>query len=177
MNLDGPLGIVDDATETVNVAENERGAFVGGETAGKAEGECVGVEHACELRHLHGAFTQACMLLDQAATRVRDECLFALQVDAPEFLVGYFSDIVPHGGFVNVVFPIIAEIAFEERVHLRRNPRRSMHAIGDRFYRHLVHVNTRPQELPHAARDIAMQFADTVMLRPLASGRDRSCHM
>ena len=45
-----------------------------------------------------------------------------------------------------------------------------MHAVSDQFNWHLVNVNARPEELPHAARDIAMQLADAVMLSRQCQG-------
>lgn len=38
----GTLRIVEDASETLGIAEEERGAFVGSEPAGEPDGECFG---------------------------------------------------------------------------------------------------------------------------------------
>ena len=45
MNLHRPVLVVEDRGQPVEVAEDQRAALVGGEAAGEADGQRVGIEH------------------------------------------------------------------------------------------------------------------------------------
>src|SRR5512138_3559241 len=59
--------------------------------------------------------------------------------------------------------PVRTQVTVEELVHLVRDPRAKMDAIGDMADRNLVGRHSRPKLLPHLAADTAMQFAHAVV--------------
>src|SRR5205807_3443729 len=65
--LDRTFGIVDHRGETLDVGENQVGALVGGEAAGKSDGERVWTEHLAEAHEIFPRLEAALGLLDGAA--------------------------------------------------------------------------------------------------------------
>ncbi len=58
--------------------------------------------------------------------------------------------------------PVVAQVAVEEQVHLRRHPALDVHAVGDVADRHLFLGTVGEQRLPHPPRDGAVQRADAI---------------
>src|SRR5581483_3915254 len=104
------------------------------------------------------------MVSAQTFARVVDQRLFSLHMDAPEFGVRYLVEFLPHSRLISMLGPVLAQIAFEKQIDLRANPGGRVNAVGDRIDWHFVSIYPWPEELPHAARNIAMQRADAVVM-------------
>ena len=81
---------------------------------------------------------------------------------------------IPESGGVDILFPILIEVVSEELIHLGRYPGGGMHSVSNGANRDLIHVQARPQELPHFACNHAMQFTDTIVMICELEGKD--CH-
>ena len=75
----------------------------------------------------------------------------------PEFAVIDVVDAFPNFRFGSVLLPAGSEMAIVKTRHLRREPRRHMHAVRNMADRHAIFVFARVQAAPHRARYFAMQ--------------------
>ncbi len=155
-NLHRTFRIVQDAPQVFGVAEDQRGALISGEAPCETNNEGVAIQHVFKLGHLDGTFAQAQVVTLQIATGIIDQRLLPLQVCLPQLLVRNLCDCIPEIGFIHVIFPVVTQVAFEERAHLGCNPGRCMDAIRDIINRYLVSIYPWPQELPHVPRDCSM---------------------
>src|SRR5579871_2730219 len=74
------------------------------------------------------------------------------------------GDGFPDLRLIDMLTPGLAQRAIIKLPQRRGQPGGRMYAIGDGGNRRFVHVNARPQELPHAPRHVAVQLADAVVL-------------
>ena len=72
-DLYGHVGAVDDIQQAVNIGEDEVGAFVCGETARKANGQCIGVDEHARRNDLHGMVAALSPTVTHALTHVEGE--------------------------------------------------------------------------------------------------------
>ena len=75
----------------------------------------------------------------------------------PQLAVVDAVDGVPRGGLGAPLGPVRAEMAVVELVHLLREPRADVNAVGDVADRHLFLGSSREERRPHGARDLAVQ--------------------
>jgi hypothetical protein len=166
------LRIVEDASETLGIAEEERGAFVGGETAGEPDGEGFGHENLFGL--VDGGLGSATIfeLSLKAAARKADKAFAAAFVSAPEFTGGNGLGALPKFGIGRLFAPLGAEIAVVELIHFKRDPTAEVDAVSDMTDRNFGFGQAGPDGIPHAAADGAMQLADGVAVSSEAEGED-----
>ena len=93
--LHGPILVVDDRGQAFEVAEDQRAALVGGEAAGEADGQRLGVEHLLGAGDLGRRRAAALELASQPAAGEGDEPLAAALVRAPQLVVGDVLDPLP----------------------------------------------------------------------------------
>src|SRR5579884_1626774 len=159
-DLHRALRIEQDAAQAFHIAKDERGAFVGGEAAREADKQRVGIEHMLEFLDLERPFAEPQML-----PRVGDQFLLAHPVRLPQLFVGKPVDmLIPECLFVDMAPPVFIQVAPEKLVHLWSDPRKRVDAVSDVADGHLIHVDAGPEELPHLARNAAVQAADAVVL-------------
>ena len=84
--LDGPLLVVDQFHDVFELLENQRRAFVGGEAAGEADGQRVGIQQLVEADEI--ALRDALALEQQTAAGEFDQFAAQFVAQRPEFLVG-----------------------------------------------------------------------------------------
>src|ERR1035441_3497412 len=84
--LDGALAVVRQFDDAVKVVKNQRGALVGGEAAGKTDGEGVGIEQLIEGDEIR--LRQALALDEEAAAGELDQFAAQLEAQGPKLLVG-----------------------------------------------------------------------------------------
>ena len=84
--LHGPLLVVREFHDVVELLEDQRRALVGGETAGEADGQRVGIQQLIEGDEI--ALRQALALEQQAAAGEFDQFAAQFVAQRPEFLVG-----------------------------------------------------------------------------------------
>src|SRR5438876_8458921 len=111
-NLDGALRIVQDAFETLDIAEDQRGSLVGSKAPCKANDERIRIEHILDLANLCRAFAQAEMLALQAAACILNKLLFTPNVCLPEFRIRNIVDMfIPECLLINITAPIWIKVA------------------------------------------------------------------
>src|SRR5579884_4187658 len=95
---------------------------------------------------------------------VGNEHLFALDVCLPEcFVRQAWYGAIPELLIVNVAAPIVIKVASKKFDHLWSHPRECVDAVGDVSNRDLVNFGPRPEELPHLARDLAVELTHAIM--------------
>src|SRR5881394_676454 len=105
------------------------------------------------------------MLLLQAAACVICQQSFTLPVYVPQLRVGNIVDaLIPEGLIIDMGAPIGVDIAAQQLIYSWCNPGEGMHAVGDIVDGYLVDIDAGPEELPHLARDCAVQLTDAIML-------------
>ena len=131
--LDRPVGIEQQRPESLHLAEQQRGAFVGRETPGEADGQHVRVEHG-----LTGSMSHH---VDEFAT--------ALVAHVPDLVMVEVLDLGP---FVLVgEVPVVADRTSEQFVDSVADPRPGVDAVGDVADRDLADGEIGPEATEHLA--------------------------
>ena len=125
------LGVVHHGREFLDIGQNQIGALVGGKAAGEADGERVRTEHAAQpLQHFR-RFAAALGLLHGPVAHKVQQPRFQVEMRFPEFAVVHVLDALPDFGLAAVLLPAGSEMTVVETKHLRRQPGRNVHAVGD----------------------------------------------
>ena len=95
--LHRPILVVDEGGEAVEVAEDQRAALVGGEAAGEADGQGVGIEHLVGAGDLGRRGAAVLELLLEPHAGEGDQPFAAAFVRSPQLGVGDVLDALPHG--------------------------------------------------------------------------------
>ncbi len=148
--LDGHFGVAEDREESSFVAEQEGAAFVGCESACKADGEGGGVECGSGAFDFECACAAGDELLADFASAPADEFFTAAAVDGPELGVGDFVDGLPGGGLLRVGAPLVAHVAVEEFGHVGAEPGADVYAVGYVPDGDFLFGYAWPHVLPHA---------------------------
>src|SRR5215831_17629740 len=80
----------------------------------------------------------------------------------PQFAVAESLDTLPYTRFAAVLRPIRPQMAIVKAEHLRRQPRRYVHAIRNMSDRNLILGLARIKARPHRPRDLAVERRDGV---------------
>lgn len=79
---------------------------------------------------------------------------------------------LPEFGVGRLFAPFGAEIAVVKLIHFERNPTAKVDTVGDMTDGNFGFGQTRPDGIPHAAADGAVQFANGVAIGGEAEGED-----
>ena len=155
--------VVEDRRQTFEVAEDQGAALVGGETAGKTDGQRFGIEHLVGAGDLRRRGAAALQLHMQPVAGEDNQPFASAFVGAPQLRVRDVVDLAPDAVIGRLVRPTdVAKIAVVKRGEIGRHPAAGVHAIGDRSDRDFRFGQVGPNRLPHVARHLAMQLADAV---------------
>src|SRR5882672_3499287 len=125
------FGIVHHGGEALEIGEDQVGALVGGEAAGKSDGQRVWTEHLAESRQNLARFEAALGLFDGAAADELEKLGLQAEMCLPEFAVVDVLNALPNFGVAAVLVPVGAEVAVVEPEHLRGQPGWNVNSIGD----------------------------------------------
>ena len=132
--LDRPVRVVDQAGEPVDVGEDQRRPLVGGEAAGEADRQDLGIERLLELRERRRRLAVAGELGQQALPGEDGELALLVQVRLPELAVRDSSDALPEALGVRLAVEVVevgVEEALEELAHGAADPGRGVDAVRD----------------------------------------------
>src|SRR5262249_31527232 len=87
---------------------------------------------------------------------------FQLQMYIPDLFVWNIHNAIPERNVVVTIHPFRAEIPIEQQTEFLSDPCRSVNAIRNGRDGDFIFGQIRPYDLPHAARDSAMQMAHSV---------------
>ena len=87
--------VVHDAGQTAEVAEEQQGPLVGGETSCETDGQDVGIEFAGHFHQVPRVVCTRGHAEPHAVLDERDGALAVLVEHAPDFFVRYVVDLVP----------------------------------------------------------------------------------
>ena len=104
-DLHRPVLVVEDRRQPVEVAEDQRAALVGGEAAGEADGQRLGIEHLVGAGDLGRRGAAALELLLEPAAGEGHQPLAAAFVRPPQLGVGDVLDALPDGRGRSAVRP------------------------------------------------------------------------
>ncbi len=116
-----------------------------------------GLKHPAQPLQHFGRFAAPLGLLDHPLPHEIQQPGLQVQVRFPEFAIVDVFDSFPDARFAAVLLPAGPEMAVVKAEHLRRQPGRHVHAVGDVADRNLVFRLARIQPRPHCARDFAVQ--------------------
>ena len=138
--------------QPVQVAQQQSGPLVGGETAREADGEGVGIEHFVGARRFPpGGRRGAAVGRAGAGGRRPPGARGGARGCATTLRPGWSPRALPKLG-VGVLFaPLRAQVAVVELVHFVRNPGAEVNAVGDRADGDFVLRHAGPEGLPHLA--------------------------
>ncbi|CAB4851774.1 unannotated protein [freshwater metagenome] len=145
--------------ESLRVAEHQREALVGRDTAGEPDGEDVRVKHALDPAKFGVGGTPLYPRRTEPTADVADEALAQNALGAPEVSGRDTPRRLPALILLGSILPNLCR---EQVADLARNPGSRVHPIGDRPDRHLVGVETRPEPGEHASAHRAVEQAHPV---------------
>ena len=160
--LDRHRRVVDERGEGIDVAEHQRGALVGGEAAGEADGQGIEAQGPAHRGDDFRRLAAALRLLGGAAAHGVDELHLQRLVRFPQLAIVDGVDAIPERGVAGARGPVGTEVAVVDLAHLRREPGRHVDAVGDVADRHAVFAAIGIQGAPHRARHFAVQRGDGV---------------
>jgi hypothetical protein len=91
----------------------------------------------------------------------------------PQLVVRDIEHAIDHARIVVTLEPVGPEVPLQQRAHLRRHPRRHVHAVGDERHRQVLVADARPDRLPHPLGHLAVQLTDAVHRTARAQGERR----
>ena len=109
-NLHGPFPIAENSLEPLHVAEEQRGALIGGETARESDGESVRIEHFRRIAQFRRGGFPARSGSRLPVANEGDQAAFAAAVDFKQFLVRNVRDQLPHVQVAPAAAPIGLEV-------------------------------------------------------------------
>ena len=112
-DLQRALAVGKKSGEALQIAKEQRAAFVGGKTARKTYRQRVRVELVEMPFGLGNGRALSAKLVAQVKTRKVDEALTAILVRVPQLAVGYFLDASPRMRVLLCQAPTVANMAFE----------------------------------------------------------------
>ena len=156
------LGIVHHGGQLFDVGQNQIGPLVGGEAAGKADGQRVRTEDPAQpLQHFR-RLVAALGLLDRAVADKIQQPGLQVEMGFPEFAIVHVLNSLPDRRVGVVLLPARPQMAVVKTEHLRRQPGRNVHAVGDVPDGNLVFGLARIEPGPHMPGHLAMQRGDGI---------------
>ncbi len=151
--------IREQAAQPLGIVEQQVGALVGGEAAGKAEGQNVRVEHLLGGGNGDRPMAAHRELPAQPAARVGNQSLAAAATHRPQLVIGQRRDLIVEGG-CGAAPALLAAGRRPQPVGIARVPARDVDAIGDMADRHLALWPAAKQRLEDVPADPAVLAAD-----------------
>ena len=141
--------------EPLLIAEEQRAAFVGGETASEPDRQNFRIENPIHAPNRFGRFARALARRADALAHEFHQTQFQFLVRLPQLRIGNVGDAPPEIRLGQMFFPI-AQILRIERGKFRRHPRFGVDAVGDTRDRHFVAGHTGPDIFPKRAAHFAV---------------------
>jgi len=161
-DLHWPARRRENRNQAVRIMEDQFRTLVPGEAAGEADRQRVRIEERPGRDDAGSADALFLPPLARALADEGEEVVAQQRADAPELVVRDLEDGLPDRGIIVAVQPSRLEVRVEQRFDVRGQPRRHVHAVGDRPHRSRLGGDTRPDRSPHVARDLSVELADPV---------------
>ncbi len=155
--LDGELLVVHDLGQTVEVGEEEMGAFVCCEAASKADDEGIGIDAVNDVHHCRRIALIGEPLFFEVAANEVDEFVFELDAHVPDFFIGDVEDAFPCLGVVLMLEYLWAELVHVEVFPLACGPCGHVDAICDISYMAFFPAVAFPDASEHLFRHFAVE--------------------
>ena len=169
--LHGIVGVVDDASQTVEVGEEQMSTLVGGETASEADEQGVGIDFVHQADDAAGVALIAKPRGAELLTDEIDELALQAHVGVPDFHVGHTVDGFPNGGIRLVVHERLVEVFLIKRAPFSGYPCREVDAVGNVAHVVLLGEIALPDAAEHLLADVAVNEADAVDLAAGVAGK------
>ena len=170
-DLDRHIRMRQDALEPFDVAEQQRGALVGGKAAREADGQHVWLEHLAQPPHFGGRRLPVHGRMLHALADELHQTALAAPVCFPKLGVRNLANAFPRFRVSVILEPIRLQILIVERRQFPAHPGRQVYAVGHRRDGHFLRGKLRPHVLEHLARHVAVQAAHRVAV---AGGIERA---
>lgn len=118
-DLNGPPPIVEQLFETLQVAEQERCSFVGGESSGKPDGQSFRIQQRASRKRLHRLEMATNPSVPGPFSNKPHEFAPGCLSNGPEGIVRQICDPLPDGWIVDPLRPVGAEVLGIEGIGLR----------------------------------------------------------
>ncbi len=163
-DLHRALAIAENFLQALHIAEQQRGAFIGGEAAREADGERVRIEHFGGVAQFGGGGLAAngrgrLPLADEG-----NQAAFAAAMHFEKLFVRNVPDLLPDAVIVPAVAPVGFEVLIVEIGQIAVDPAGQVDAVGHRSDRRFPDRQRGPEGVPHLLRNLAVQPADGVAI-------------
>ena len=138
------------------------GSLVGGKSARKSDGQRVRTQNFAETLQGLRRFSAPFGLLHGAQAGKFNQPRFQAEMRFPKLRIVDAFNAFPDLRLAAVLGPAGAEVPVIETEHLRREPRRNMHAIRNMADRNSLFRPSRIQRRPHRARHFPVQRGNSV---------------
>src|ERR1700729_3675160 len=129
--LDGALGVLNQAEESFLLTEKQSTTFVSRKSGGKPDRQDVRVKNAVDLAQLLGRFTEQDTLATQSVANKIDQTSFQQMMRFPQHFVGDIHHSAPVIRVGEMFLPIGAEIFCVNAMKLRSGPCFGVDPIGN----------------------------------------------
>src|SRR4051794_31349604 len=103
--LDRALAVIENSAQTLEVAEEQRSAFVSGEAAREPNGEDLRIAQARDVPDRLGTFAKTRAVSAQAVADEVEQPVLEREVSGPDGFIGNIHHLAPEVGIREVVFP------------------------------------------------------------------------
>ena len=160
--LHRPGGGIDHGLQPLRVGQQQGRPLVGGEAAGENNRQDVLVKHRFGKLHHRCRGVALAVLFDHQPAAGVDQAGAAHLVGVPQLFVVDLVDFLGDVVFTGMQGPVGAEIIFEKIVVPMGDPGSDVDAVGDMGNGYFRFRSSRPDVGPHAAGNLAVEFADPV---------------
>ena len=138
----------EDFSDQRHIPHDQVGPLVGGETPGESDRERLGVEGLAQLFD-HGVGQAAPLRLRrQPRAGIDDQPVLQRLVRFPQFARGHLLEPGPDLRLAGTQVPVDRQHAVVKHAHLRGQPRRHVHAVGDVADGNFLFAPPRPEARP-----------------------------
>lgn len=171
--LHRPFRITGQTGESVDVADDQVGPFVGGEPSGETDRQRAGIEHVLEGLGVRFRPLQTLGLFDERLAGKHDQPVLQRLVGLPQFGRCDPLEAGPDFRFTTLQVPVGRQHLVVEDAHLVGQPGRNVHTVGDVTDRNFFFAAVRPEAVPHATADDTMQVRNGVGAAARLEGEHR----
>ncbi len=155
--LHGAIRIIHHGSQALDVGQDQIRPLICGKTTRKSDGKSIRTQHSFQALQLGRRFAPTLCLLHGSPPDKLDQLRLQIKMSLPKLAVIHAIDAKPDFCLAAPLVPVRAQVTIVKTKHLRRQPRRNVHAVGDVPNRNVIFKFVTKQFGPHRARHFRMQ--------------------